>query len=221
MLKTLKRTDGMNKSAQKTKSGLFWSGVLDVLRALEFPIHSAQSRCPSDLIMSDTDSETASENTESGEEDDLLFLTLCWVQHEQLMRTLVLSLVVQFATIVCIFASHSEHQTVVVNNIEKLLVSLVRNRQNRGALFVLAKAALPRVQRCAQKVQRPYATISFHPYLLRMGYKDFAERFWLTRMRMSYTTFEKLLGIVENVEHPLLARQTRMHGMGVRDDVQT
>jgi hypothetical protein len=115
----------------------------------------------------------------------------------------------------------SAHQAAVLDNKERLLVSLVRNWQNRGALFVLAKAALPKAHRCAQKVERRYATINFHPYLLRLGYVEFADRFWLSRMRMSYSTFEKLLEIVESVDHPLLVRQTRTHGTGVRDDVQT
>jgi hypothetical protein len=115
----------------------------------------------------------------------------------------------------------SLHHTTVVNELERFVVSLVRNRQNRRALLVMVKAALPRARRCAQKVERPYATINFHPYLLQLGYVRFADRFWLSRMRMTYSTFDKLLGIVERVQHPLLVRQTRAHGFGVRDDVHT
>jgi hypothetical protein len=171
--------------------------------------------------MSDTESITSSEQADSWENDEFFTLVLCCVEHEQLVQSVILYLLVQVAAIVCVLSMQADHQTAVVNTVEKFLVSLVRNRQNRGALFVMAKAALPHARRCAQKVERPHATINFHPYLLRLGYVAFADRFWLSRMRMNYETFEKLLAIVENADHPLLARQTRTDGNGVRDDVQT
>ena len=96
--------------------------------------------------------------------------------------------------------------------------SLFLSRRCVGALRRLAECSLPREPRCTHKVERVYATVQFFDYLKQLGHHAYAHRWFVTRVRMTPATFEKLLGLVEALQHPLLVRKKRADG-GVRDDV--